>query len=120
MPVVFIYALPPPEPERVDVCLSAVVHAITAAIHCAPETVWAHWVDVRAMHIGERPQDFDGHCPAIVIRARPGRSTTAVASALQAVAEAAALALDVPVEDVWACWENTTPGAVFSGGTVHL
>lgn len=120
MMVVFVYALPPSEPERVDVCLSAIVHAITAAVGCAPDRVRAHWIDVRAMHIGDRPQQFDGHSPAILIRARPGRSTTAIASALQAVAEAVALGLDLAVEDVWVGWENTAPGAVFSGGTVHL
>jgi hypothetical protein len=120
MPVVFVYAMRPPEPERVDVCLSALVHAVSGAIGCPPDTVWVHWIEVAAMHIGERPQAYEGHGPAIVIRSRPGRSTTAVAACLQSAAEAAAAALDLPLEDLWVCWENVAPGAVFTGGTVHL
>lgn len=120
MPVVVVYAMRPPEPERVDVCLSALVHAISSAVGCRPDAVSAHWVEVAAMHVGERPQSYEGHCPAIIIRARAGRSTTTVAACLQGAAEAAAAALDLPVEDLWVCWENVAPGAVFTGGTVHL
>ena len=47
---------------------------------------------------------------------RAGRPQTQIAAGLAAVARAVCESLAIPLEDVWAHWEELPPGRVFAGG----
>ena len=116
MPVVTIHALRPPEAERIDMSLSAAVDAVSTALGTSSQSVWAHFVPSEAMHTGQRPRGYSGHCPVVEICALAGRPDDAIAAALEATANSVAAALDLPPEDVWVRYTELTPGRVWSGG----
>jgi len=119
MPIIQVHALPPPEAERVDMCLSAANEAVAAALGCAMSAVWSQFIPVTAMHTGMRPRRYSGHCPVVVVRAMPGRSDTQIRAALTSLATSVAAALDLPVEDIWVQWVPLEGGRVFSGGAIR-
>ena len=119
MPVIQIHALTPSEAERVDMCLSAAIEAVSEALRCPPSAVWAQFVPVAAMHTGQRPRRYIGHCPVVIVRAMPGRSNTQVRAAMTGLAAGISAALDLPLDDIWVQWQTLEPGRVFSGGAMR-
>jgi hypothetical protein len=119
MPVIQIHALEPPEVERIDLCLAAATESLARGLQCPVAQVWAQFVPVSAMHIGTRPRRFNGHCPIVIVRGRPGRPDNLIRSALSELATAVSFALDLPLDDIWIQWVPVEPGRLFAGGSIQ-
>jgi hypothetical protein len=119
MVIVQIHALPPPEAERTDMCLSAAIDGVAAAMKCPTSEVWAQFLPVSAMHIGNRPVRFNGHCPVVVVRTMHESPPAQVRAALTALASGIAAAMDLPVDDIWIQWQQLQPGTVFAAGAIQ-
>jgi len=116
MPIVIVRSLRPAAPQRIDDMLAGIVRELAGALGDSPGDVWVYWEDVQAVRLGERAVGFEGHCPLVTVRARAGRPQTQIAAGLAAVARAVCESLAIPLEDVWAHWEELPPGRVFAGG----
>jgi len=119
MLIIQIHALPPPEAERADMCLSAAIDGVASAVQCSTSDVWAQFLPVSAMHIGNRPARFNGHCPVVVVRAMHECPPARIRAALTALAGGVAAALDLPVDDIWIQWDQVQPGTVFAAGAIQ-
>ena len=116
--VIQIHALAPPEVERIDMCLAAATEAVAAALACPPSQVWAQYIPVTAMHMGTRPQRFNGHCPVVVLRGPAKGADEQIRAAITSLATSVGAALDLSVDEVWVQWMGAEPGQLFCSGRI--
>ncbi|MCB9762881.1 MAG: hypothetical protein H6739_23980 [Alphaproteobacteria bacterium] len=119
MPVVFVRALRPSDPDRVDALLASVPAALEQAAGVPRARTWVSFTALDAQAIGPRGVHDPAEGVAFVELLLRDRGPERVARAMEAVAEATAAALGLPLTEVWLTTRFVASGGLFAGGAVQ-